>query len=138
MMPPYLPAHDFLIWLSGVAELVLGVLVVDVKVRRWAAWGLIALLVAIFPANLHIAMHNVPVFGAAEGAGLFNWIRLPFQLVLIAWAWWYTLPEAEEGRRAEGAAQVAAVGGDIWISKPPILRRMDMLSRNPEVMAAAL
>jgi uncharacterized membrane protein len=93
MMPAYLPAHDLLIWLSGVAELVLGVLVVDAKVRRWAAWGLIALLLAVFPANVHIALHNVPVFGAAEGAGALNWVRLPFQAVLIAWAWWYTRPE---------------------------------------------
>ena len=95
MMPPYLPAHDFLIWLSGVAELVLGLLVIDSVVRVYAAWGLIALLIAVFPANLHIALNDVPVFGAAEGAGAFNWVRLPFQALFIAWAWWYTLPEAD-------------------------------------------
>lgn len=94
MMPPYLPAHGFLIWLSGVGELVLGLLVIDPVVRAYAAWGLIALLIAVFPANIHIALHNVPVFGASEGAGAFNWVRLPFQAVFIAWAWWYTLPEA--------------------------------------------
>ena len=133
MMPPYLPAHDFLIWLSGVGELVLGLLVIDPVVRPWAAWGIIALLIAVFPANVHIAMHNVPVFGAAEGAGIFNWIRLPFQAVFIAWAWWYTRPDAETA-----AASSPARGDDLWISKPEVLRRMDMLSRNPDVMAAAL
>jgi uncharacterized membrane protein len=54
------------------------------------AIGIIALLIAIFPANLHIALYNVPLSGAAEGLGIWNWVRLPFQLVLIAWAWWYT------------------------------------------------
>ena len=58
--------------------------------RRLAAWGLILLLIAIFPANVHIALHDVPLFGATEGAGVWNWVRLPFQLVLILWAWWYT------------------------------------------------
>jgi len=95
MMPPWLPAHAFLVWLSGVAELVFGILVVDHKVRRWAAWGLILTLIAIFPANLHIALNDIPVFGAAEGAGVMNWVRLPFQAVFIAWAWWYTLPDPD-------------------------------------------
>ena len=90
MMPPYLPWHAALIFLSGVAELGLGVAVLVPAFRSAAAWGIIVLLIAIFPANLHIALHNVPVFGAAEGAGILNWVRLPLQGVLILWAWWYT------------------------------------------------
>jgi len=90
MMPPYLPWHAELVWLSGVAEAVLGVAVVVPALRGLAAWGIILLLVAVFPANVHIALHNVPVFGASEGAGIGNWIRLPVQGLLIAWAWWYT------------------------------------------------
>jgi uncharacterized membrane protein len=90
MMPPYLPAHMFLIYLSGLAEVVLGIAVLVPALRSLAAWGIILLLIAIFPANLHIAMYNVPLFGNPEGAGIGNWIRLPFQAVLIAWAWWYT------------------------------------------------
>ena len=58
--------------------------------RKLAAWGTIALLVAVFPANIHVAMNNVAVFGASEGAGPLGYVRLPFQLVLIAWACWYT------------------------------------------------
>jgi uncharacterized membrane protein len=58
--------------------------------RPLAAWGIVLLLVAIFPANVHIALHNVPLAGATEGAGVWNWVRLPVQAVLIAWAWWYT------------------------------------------------
>jgi uncharacterized membrane protein len=90
MMPPYLPWHDFLIFFSGLAEVVLGAAVLVPRLRNLAAWGLILLLIAIFPANVHIAMHNVPVFNNTEGAGILNWVRLPLQGVLILWAWWYT------------------------------------------------
>ena len=93
MMPPYLPWHDGLIYLSGAAEIVLGVAVLVPRTRRLAAWGIILLFIAIFPANLHVALYNVPYGGAEEGSGIANWVRLPFQLVLIAWAWWYTRPD---------------------------------------------
>jgi uncharacterized membrane protein len=94
MMPPYLPAHVPLIYLSGLAELVLGLAVLVPATREIAAWGLILLLIAIFPANIHIALHDVPVFGAKHGAGVWNFVRLPVQGLLIAWAWWYTRPAA--------------------------------------------
>jgi uncharacterized membrane protein len=90
MMPPWLPAHAALIFLSGLAEVLLGIAVLVPATRRLAAWGIVLLLIAIFPANIHIAVNNVPLFGATEGAGIWNWVRLPFQLVLIAWAIWYT------------------------------------------------
>ena len=93
MMPPYLPLHLELVYLSGIAEIVLGVAVLIPSLRWLAAWGIIALLIAVFPANLHIALHNVPLGGKAEGLGIWNWVRLPFQAVFIAWAWWYTRPE---------------------------------------------
>jgi uncharacterized membrane protein len=88
-----------LIYLSGLAEVVLGVGVLVPRTRPLAAWGLILLLIAIFPANVHIALHDVPLAGAREGAGVWNWVRLPFQAVLIAWAWWYTEPVGVAVRR---------------------------------------
>jgi uncharacterized membrane protein len=90
LMPPWLPAHRALILLSGVAEVVLGVLVLVPATRRLAAWGIVLLLLAVFPANLHVAIHDVPLFGATEGLGIWNWVRLPLQAVLMLWAWWYT------------------------------------------------
>jgi len=90
MMPPYLPWHLALVYLSGVAEIVLGVGVLIPATRVVAAWGIILLLIAVFPANIHIALYNVPLGGAAEGAGIANWVRLPFQVLFIVWAWWYT------------------------------------------------
>jgi uncharacterized membrane protein len=93
MMPPYLPYHLALVYLSGLAEIVLGAAVLIPRMRPLAAWGIILLLIAVFPANLHIAMNNVPLAGAEHGAGVWNWVRLPLQAVLIAWAWWYTRPD---------------------------------------------
>jgi len=90
MMPDYLPAHAELVFLSGVAEVLCGLGLLLPQTRRLAAWGTIALLIAVFPANIHVALHNVPLFGATEGAGALNWVRLPFQAVLMLWAGWYT------------------------------------------------
>jgi len=90
MMPPYLPWHAQLVFLSGVAEVLCGIGVLIPATRKYAAWATIALLIAVFPANIHVAVNNVPVFGATEGPGPIGFVRLPFQLVLIAWAWWYT------------------------------------------------
>ena len=87
MMPPYLPWHLGLVYLSGVCEIGLGILVVIPNYTRLAAWGLIALLVAVFPANLYLATHPEIMPNASPTAHL---VRLPFQLVFIAWAWWFT------------------------------------------------
>ena len=87
MMPPYVPFHLAMVQISGVAEIVLGLLLLVPATSAIAAWGLIALLVAVFPANLQMALHpeTFPEFGRT---GL--WLRLPLQPVLIAWAYWYT------------------------------------------------
>lgn len=89
IMPPYLPWHLELVYLSGIFEIVLGILVVIPKYTRLAAWGLIALLIAVFPANIHLAMNPQIMPDVSPTAHL---IRLPFQLVFIAWAWWFTRP----------------------------------------------
>ncbi len=94
IMPPYLPWHWALVWISGVAEVALGIAVLIPGLRVVAAWGVIALLVAIFPANLHVAINDV------GGLGVASWVRLPFQAVFIAWAWWYTRPDSSAPARA--------------------------------------
>lgn len=87
MMPPYLPWHLPLVLISGVCEVALGVLVLVPRFTPFAAWGLIALLIAVFPANLHMAL-NPSLF--PEVKPLLLWLRLPLQAVLIAWAYWFT------------------------------------------------
>ncbi len=93
MMPPYLPAHLELVYLSGVFEIFGGILVLVPRVRAMAGWGLVALLMAIFPANIHMALSpeqfpELPVFA--------HYLRLPFQALFIAWAYWATRPEVRE------------------------------------------
>jgi len=87
IMPPYLPWHLFLVHLSGLFESALGIMLLIPKFTRLAAWGLIALLIAVFPANIHMAMNpqlypDIPPFAL--------WLRLPLQGVFIAWAYWYS------------------------------------------------
>jgi uncharacterized membrane protein len=90
MMPPWLPAPRLMIYLSGLAEIFFGIGILITRTRRLAAWGLIALLIAIFPANLHVAFH--PEAAAALSLSqLALFIRLPFQLLFIAWVWWTCL-----------------------------------------------
>ena len=87
MMPPYLPWPTLLHLTAGVLEVVGGALLLFPPLRHWAAWGLVLLLLAVYPANLHVAFnhHLYP-----EIPLLFHWIRLPLQFLLIAWAWWFT------------------------------------------------
>lgn len=89
MMPDALPAHRALVYVSGIAEIAGGLGLILPATRRLAAWGLIALLIAVFPANLNMALNELPLGGSAVPAWAL-WARLPLQLVLIAWAWWFT------------------------------------------------
>ena len=95
MMPPFLPWHLFLIYLSGFFEMALGMLLLVPKYTRLAAWGLIALLVAVFPANVHMAL-NPQLFPDLPRVAL--WLRLPLQAVLIAWAYWFTCGVRRESK----------------------------------------
>jgi uncharacterized membrane protein len=97
IMPPYLPWPKFLVYLSGVFEAALGLLLLLPRLSRLAAWGLIALLIAVFPANLHMALHP-ELFPEFKPQML--WWRLPFQLVFIAWAYWFTRPDYSAKRTA--------------------------------------
>ena len=81
-------------YLSGVAEIVLGTGVLFPQTRRHSAWGLVALLVVVFPANMHMATSGIAaemvLDRARRTAQLIAWIRLLLQAILIRWAWWYT------------------------------------------------
>jgi uncharacterized membrane protein len=96
MMPPWLPKPELLVQISGAAEIAGGVGVLIPFTRRVAGWGLIGLLLAVFPANLYVA-----VAGLTE---LFNvprwvlWFRLPFQVVMIVWVWWVAISRDRDTR----------------------------------------
>jgi len=95
IIPPILPAPLALVYLSGVAEIAVGVGLLLPRTRRYAAWATIALLVAIFPANVYMATSGVIVEGIGGGdpSAAARWGRLPLQGVLILWTSWYTDPD---------------------------------------------
>jgi uncharacterized membrane protein len=91
IMPPYLPWHVEIVYISGVFEILGGLGVLVAPTRKWAGYGLLALLVAVFPANIHMAM-NPELFPDVPEMGLY--IRLPIQF-LMAWCVWFaTAPVA--------------------------------------------
>ncbi len=100
IMTPYLPAHVALVNVSGVFEILGGILVLVPRVRALAGWGVVVLLLAIFPANVHMAL-SAELFPDASAAALYA--RLPFQALFIAWAYWATRPEVREPA-GQGAA----------------------------------
>lgn len=89
IVPRWLPAPELLVYVSGVAEVVLGLGLLVPATRAWAAWGLILLFIAVFPANVNMAVNHIG-FGRNPGPAWILWARLPLQLVLSAWAYWYT------------------------------------------------
>lgn len=94
IVPPELPYPVALVYISGVFEILFGIGLLIPQVSIAAAWGLILLFVAVFPANINQAIHSIPIEGIPHHPLLY-WIRLPFQAVLISWAWWYTRPTPE-------------------------------------------
>lgn len=95
IVPPWLPAPHWLVWISGAAEVGLGALLLVPRPRaRWVArWGLIALYVAVFPANIHMAVNQVQLDPADPMPGWVAWARLPFQVAFVLWALWVTRPD---------------------------------------------
>ena len=96
MMPAYLPAHAALVAISGVAEILGGVGVLAPRTRRGAGIGLVALLIAVFPANVNMALNHLKL-GDTDVPVWALWGRLPLQAVLIAWAWWFTRADRPDG-----------------------------------------
>lgn len=83
IVPDYLPAHRELVYASGAAELAGGIGVAIPQTRKAAGWGLTALLVAVFPANLHMAL-NAERYPQVPRWAL--WARLPLQPLAVWWA----------------------------------------------------
>ena len=104
-IPPSFPRPVALVYVSGVAEILLGIGVSLRRTRRPSAWGIAALLVAVFPANVHLARSDVLDDLVPERfagvARLAAWIRLPFQGVLIGWALRYARSDEPRAVEAE-------------------------------------
>ncbi len=101
IVPPALPDPRLIVYVSGLFEIAGGIGVLIPRVRSLAGWGLVALLIAVFPANLHMAM-NPELFPDLTPTQLY--VRLPFQFLFIAWAWWATRSDASDPSNAEPEA----------------------------------
>jgi uncharacterized membrane protein len=88
IMPPYLPIHRELVFLSGICEVALGVSLLIPRYSRLAAWGIIGLLIAVCPANIYVYQNQELV----PGSPILRLLRLPLQGVLLLWAYWHTRP----------------------------------------------
>ena len=87
IMPPYLPAHRELVYASGVAEIAGGLATMHPRTRRAGSLWSIATLIAVFPANLHMALHAEEFEEGVPGGRNALYARLPVQALFIAWAW---------------------------------------------------
>lgn len=98
IMPQWLGYHAELVFLSGVCEVLLGLLLLFPATRRFAAWGIILLLVAVFPANVQMVLNH-----SSEN----NWVlwlailRLPLQICLIYWAHGFTVSTQEGNKNGQ-------------------------------------
>ena len=95
IIPSFLPAPRALVWISGVCEIALAIGLQIPKLRRLSGYGLIALYIAVFPANINMVVHpelggDVPLWAL--------WARLPLQAGLIAWAWYVALAQPAKAR----------------------------------------
>ena len=90
IVPDYLPWHLPIVYISGVAEFVLGILLIPKSTRNFAAWGIIILLILVFPANIKMMQDRIHANHQKAWIAI---LRLPIQIILIWWAWLYTKPE---------------------------------------------
>jgi len=98
IMPDYLPLHRELVYVSGVFEILFGLGLLWPKTRGPAGAGLMLLYVAVLPANINMAVHDIQPADFHIPAFLL-WARLPFQLVFIYWAWRVSRPQPRNADR---------------------------------------
>ena len=91
IMPPFLSSIGLeLIYISGFFEITLGILLLYPKSRQMASYGLILLLIAVYPANLYLAFYEQPqkLIGISSFAA--SWVRLPIQFIFLGLAYWHS------------------------------------------------
>lgn len=91
MMPPYIPAHEFMVMLSGVTEIIAGIMLLIPATIRAGAWLVIAHLVIFMTVHIYMLQEADGKFADIPNIGL--WLRIPMQGLFILWAWWFTLPD---------------------------------------------
>lgn len=87
IIPPYFPNPKSLNLLCGCFEVILGIMLCIPMLSKFAAWGIISVLIAVFPANIYMYLNDEASLGIPSWI---RFIRLPFQFVLLFWAYCYT------------------------------------------------
>ena len=93
IMPPYIPYHNFMVYLTGFLEIVFGFMMIIRKTRFYGCWGIFFLLIAVFPANIYLYNSEIPqnILSVTKQEAL---IRLPYQLPLLLFAFWHSKKES--------------------------------------------
>lgn len=97
LVPPAFPSPALLVFISGLAQIAGGAGLLISRLRRAAGWGLIALLIAVFPANIYMAL-TPERFPSISPWAL--WARLPMQALFVAWIWWVSIQQADTPSRS--------------------------------------
>jgi uncharacterized membrane protein len=105
MIPPVIPYRREVILASGVVEILVGLALVPRRTRMAAGWLSIAMLAALLPFNVYAALERIP-FGGHEWGPVYLLVRVPVQIALAVWCWWFAIRQA--GETAPNA--VAATG----------------------------
>lgn len=100
MLPPWIPARVFLVYLTGVLEFAIAAGFLMPKIRRLAGYVAALILILFFPANVYAALHHVPMGGHAWGA-TYLLIRAPLQVIILAWVYWFTIKQPGTARNAD-------------------------------------
>jgi uncharacterized membrane protein len=98
IIPAYLPYPGLLNILAGICEIGFALMFIFVETRRWAAWGIILMLLAFLPVHIDMIVHAPITLGDFEVTPLIAWLRIPLQALLMVWAWWCNDVQAERQR----------------------------------------
>ena len=90
IMPPSLPMHYEAVYVSGFFEILFGIMLLFSRTRYYAAWGLILLLIAVYPANIYLAFNEAPQKALEISAFAASWVRLPIQFIFLGLAYWHS------------------------------------------------
>jgi uncharacterized membrane protein len=93
MMPPYIPAHGFMVLLSGATEILAALLLAIPKTSKWGAWFIVAHLLVFFTVHIYMIQEADTLFADVPLMAL--WFRIPVQFLFIAWAFWFTRGQKE-------------------------------------------
>lgn len=90
MLPPWVPGRLPLVYATGILEFLIAIGLFVPRLRRLSGWVAAATLVLFFPANVYAAFNHVPMGGHAWGP-VYLLVRVPLQVALLAWAYWFTI-----------------------------------------------